>query len=57
MQTSQQNKSGQTKALTEKGPVEAFEYAPSLEATDIVKISPRNKLFINGKWTEPSSGK
>ncbi len=57
MQTTQQNKSAQDKSLTDKGPSDTFDYAPSIEATDIVKISPRNKLFINGKWIEPSSGK
>jgi aldehyde dehydrogenase (NAD+) len=34
-----------------------FEYAPSLEATDIVKIEPQNKLFIGGKFVAASSGK
>lgn len=27
-----------------------FEYAPSIESTDVVKIQKDNKLFINGKW-------
>lgn len=35
----------------------AFEYAPSLEGTDIVKIKDRNHLFINGKFVSPQSGK
>ncbi|MEK6628173.1 MAG: aldehyde dehydrogenase family protein [Bdellovibrionota bacterium] len=39
------------------GPNETFEYAPSIESTDIVKIAPKNKLFINGKFIEPTSGK
>ncbi len=38
-------------------PSAAFEYAPSIEATDIVKIQPQNKLFIGGKFVAPSSGK
>lgn len=42
---------------TAKGPDMAFEYAPSIESTEIVKISPRNKLFIGGQFVEPSSGK
>lgn len=57
MHTTQQNKIKTTKASTEMGPNEIFEYAPSIEATDIVKISPKNNLFINGKFTEPTSGK
>lgn len=27
-----------------------FEYAPSIEATDIVNIQPKNQLFIGGKF-------
>jgi aldehyde dehydrogenase (NAD+) len=38
-------------------PSATFEYAPSIEATDIVKIQPQNKLFIGGKFVAPSSGK
>jgi aldehyde dehydrogenase (NAD+) len=34
-----------------------FEYAPSIESTDIVKIQPQNKLFIGGKFVAPSSDK
>ncbi len=34
-----------------------FEYAPSIEATDIVKIEPQNKLFIGGKFVAPNSGR
>lgn len=34
-----------------------FQYAPSIEATDIVKIEEKNKLWIGGKWVTPSSGK
>jgi len=41
MQTTQQN----------------FEYAASIESTDVVKISAKNKLFINGQFVAPSSNK
>lgn len=34
-----------------------FDYAPSLESTDVVKIQKKNKLFINGKFVSPSSDK
>jgi aldehyde dehydrogenase (NAD+) len=34
-----------------------FEYAPSIESTDIVKIEAKNKLFIDGKFVEPTSKK
>lgn len=34
-----------------------FEYAPSPEATDIVKIKSRYGLYIGGKFQDPSSGK
>ncbi len=34
-----------------------FDYAPSLESTKVVKISPRNELFINGKFVAPESKK
>lgn len=34
-----------------------FEYAPSLESTEVVKIEPKNKLFIDGKFVEPTSKK
>ncbi len=34
-----------------------FEYAPSLESTDIVQIEKRNRLFIGGKFVEPTSGR
>ncbi len=39
------------------GPPNSFEYAPSLEATDIVKIQNKNKLFIAGKFIAPTSNK
>jgi aldehyde dehydrogenase (NAD+) len=50
-------------ALTEKdvSPVldfgHAWDYAPSPEATDHVKIQPKYELFIDGKWRAPKSGK
>jgi aldehyde dehydrogenase (NAD+) len=34
-----------------------WEYAPSLESTDHVKIAPRYNLFIGGKFVEPHSKK
>lgn len=39
------------------GPPTSFEYAPSLEGTDVVKIEPKNKLYIGGKFIAPSSNK
>jgi aldehyde dehydrogenase (NAD+) len=35
----------------------AWEYAPSPEATDHVRIAPRQELFIGGRWVAPRSGK
>ncbi len=35
----------------------SFEYAPSLESADIVKLKPRYGLYIDGKMVEPSSGR
>ena len=35
----------------------AFEYAPALESTSIVNIAESYKLFINGKFVAPKSGK
>jgi acyl-CoA reductase-like NAD-dependent aldehyde dehydrogenase len=35
----------------------AFEYAPALESTSIVSIADSYKLFINGKFVAPKSGK
>ncbi len=32
-----------------------FDYAPSIEATDVVTIEPKNKLFIGGKFVAPKS--
>lgn len=39
------------------GPPMTFEYSPSLEATDVVKIQDKNKLFIGGKFIAPTSNK
>lgn len=46
-----------TKVKSDAPTTSPFEYAPSIEGTDIVKIEPRNKLFIGGKFIEPKSGK
>ncbi|MGZ3690996.1 MAG: aldehyde dehydrogenase family protein [Pseudobdellovibrio sp.] len=54
MQTQQNNKKENG---TEKTLKADFDYAPSLESTDIVKISPKNKLFIGGKFVDAASGK
>jgi len=35
----------------------SWQYAPSPEATDHVKLEKKYDLFIDGKFTEPSSGK
>lgn len=34
-----------------------FEYAASLESTDVVKIQSKNRLFIGGKFVAPSNNK
>ncbi len=34
-----------------------WQYAPSPESTDHVKLEKKYDLFINGKFTEPQSGK
>jgi aldehyde dehydrogenase (NAD+) len=34
-----------------------FQYAPAPEATDFIKIEARQKLFIDGKFVAPKSGK
>jgi aldehyde dehydrogenase (NAD+) len=39
------------------GPAAAFEYAPSIESTEVVKIQNKNKLFIGGRFVTPSSEK
>jgi len=35
----------------------SFEYAPSIESADIVKIKTKNSLFIGGKFVEPTTNK
>jgi aldehyde dehydrogenase (NAD+) len=49
------------KASGNEGPAldfgSAWDYAPSPEATDAVKIKPRYDLFVDGKWQEPASKK
>lgn len=54
-QTSKQKTEDVSKAL--QNPETIFEYAPSLEATDIVKIEKQNQLFIGGKFVKPSGNK
>src|SRR6185437_6104421 len=34
-----------------------FEYSPAPESSEIVRIEKRNRLFIGGKFVEPSSGR
>lgn len=57
MQTTDQSKNKKPSTQKELGPSDVFSYAPSPESTDIVKIQPQNKLFIGGKFVEPSSKK
>jgi aldehyde dehydrogenase (NAD+) len=54
MQTQEQNKKNQDSSV--KHLKTDFDYAPSLEATDIVKINSQNKLFINGEFINSKSG-
>ena len=35
----------------------AWTYAPSPEGSDYIKIPPRQELFIDGRWQEPSTGR
>jgi aldehyde dehydrogenase (NAD+) len=35
----------------------AWDYAPAPEATDHVKIAPRQELFVGGRWRAPASGR
>ncbi len=35
----------------------AWEYAPSPEATDHVRIAPRHELFVGGAWRQPHSSR
>jgi aldehyde dehydrogenase (NAD+) len=56
MHTHEQNKKNQDVAVAESLGAD-FDYAPSIESTDIVKINPKNKLFIGGKFVESSDKK
>ena len=50
----------ETKERLQPGPASSamlWEYAPSLESTDHVKIASRHNLFIGGKFVEPHSKK
>lgn len=49
-----QTGSGETFSLK---PGLAFTYAPSLESTDVVRLSDRHELFIGGKFVQPKSGR
>ncbi|MBL8721686.1 MAG: aldehyde dehydrogenase family protein [Myxococcales bacterium] len=40
-----------------KPPKQGWLYAPSPEATDNVRLSPRYELFVDGKFSAPASGK
>jgi aldehyde dehydrogenase (NAD+) len=44
------------KSIPGSPPGMIFEYAPSLEATDLVKIQPKNSLFIGGEFVPAKSG-
>jgi len=57
MQTQEQKKKNQEVAAGEQSLGADFDYAPSIESTDIVKISPKNKLFIGGKFVESAEKK
>lgn len=57
MQTQQSNKKEQQENTQEKTLKADFDYAPSLESTDLVKINPKNKLFIGGKFVDSTTGK
>ncbi len=50
----------ETRERLQPGPASSsvlWEYAPSLESTDHVKLASRYNLFIGGKFVEPHSGK
>ncbi len=50
----------ETRERLQPGPASSaivWEYSPSLESTDHVKIAPRYNLFIGGKFVEPHSKK
>lgn len=54
----QTQSSGKKKEEAEVKTLKAdFDYAPSIEATDIVKIQPKNKLFIGGKFIDSTAPK
>src|SRR5687767_1185118 len=36
---------------------QAWEYAPSPEATDHIRVDPKYGLFIGGRWVTPRSGR
>lgn len=58
MQTHEQNKKNQTEKNNGEASLGAdFDYAPSIESTDIVKIQPKNKLFIGGKFIDSANAK
>lgn len=52
MQTQEQKKKDQEVTVAEASLGADFDYAPSVESTDIVKINPKNKLFIGGKFVD-----
>lgn len=52
----QKNSSEESITAQEKSPFH-FDYAPSLESTDVVSLQAQYGLFIAGKWQKPSSGK
>ena len=52
-----QNSESKNEKSKPLGPPEAFDYAPSLESTDIVKIEKENQLFIGGKFAKATGGK
>lgn len=57
MQTQEQKKKDQEVTVAETSLGADFDYAPSIESTDIVKINAKNKLFIGGKFVESSEKK
>ncbi len=57
MQTQEQKKKNQEVTSAEASLGADFDYAPSIESTDIVKINPKNKLFIGGKFVDSADKK
>ncbi|MCC2680339.1 MAG: Betaine-aldehyde dehydrogenase [Pseudobdellovibrio sp.] len=57
MQTQEQKKKNQEVSTGEQSLGADFDYAPSIESTDIVKINPKNKLFIGGKFVDSAEKK